>query len=309
MLEVRMIQLAHTSSRNTGIQPPQSASAFNVYSEEQSILNSNASTVQQIISSGLAKADDPIAILGILIASGDVSSSLFSNGMALFGGGITQSALSPGSATFNIALNSSESRELDEMQLRLGDGESATIKSGTKYPIQTSSYSSMGTTSSAIAGLSAAGASSSLTSLLSSYASSVANVPMVEYQDLGLTLKAMPKVLRNDDVALTIDMKIDALSGSSINSNPILNNRAYSAVVTLKKGEAVAVVSELDKNESRAVSGMPGISEIPGLNNVTDKDAQKDYSTLLIMITPHVIRGTQASGHSAMMRIEQEQAH
>ena len=41
MLEVRLIQLAHTSERKTGVQPPQSVSAFNVYSEEQSILNAN----------------------------------------------------------------------------------------------------------------------------------------------------------------------------------------------------------------------------------------------------------------------------
>ena len=38
MLEVRLIQIAHTSERNTGIQPPQTVSAFNVYAEEQSIL-------------------------------------------------------------------------------------------------------------------------------------------------------------------------------------------------------------------------------------------------------------------------------
>jgi hypothetical protein len=42
MLEVRLIQLAHTSTRNTGVQPPQSISAFNVYAEEQSILNANS---------------------------------------------------------------------------------------------------------------------------------------------------------------------------------------------------------------------------------------------------------------------------
>ena len=131
---------------------------------------------------------------------------------------------------------------------------------------------------------------------------------MVEYQDLGLTLKATPKVLRNDDVALNIDMKIDALSGGSINGNPILNNRAYSGVVTVKEGETVAVVSELDKSESRAVSGTPGISEIPGLNNLTGNDNQKNYATLLIVITPHVVRGTQAAGHSPMMRVEKSAA-
>jgi hypothetical protein len=304
LLEVRLIQIAHTSARNTGVQPPQTMTAWNVYGEEQAILKANASLVQQIISSGLAAPGDTLAILGILLASGQVSSSIFSNGIALFGGGITQSALSPGTATANFSLNSSDSRELDQIQLRLGDGESATLRTGTRYPIQTSSFSSLSASVSSIAGLSAAGSSSSLSSLLGSYGSSVPNVPQVEYQDLGLTLKATPKVLRNSDVALTVDLKIDALSGSSINGNPILNNRAYSGVVTVGAGEAVVVASELDKSESRAVSGTPGISEIPGLNNLTDKDGQKNYATLLIVMTPHVIRGTQAAGHSPILRIE-----
>jgi type II secretory pathway component GspD/PulD (secretin) len=304
MLEVRMIQLAHTNTRNTGVQPPQSISAYNAYAEEQSILNANASTVQEIISSGLASSSDTWAIIGILVAAGDVSSSLFTNGFALFGGGITESALAPGKATANLNLNSSDSRELDHMQLRLGDGEDATIRLGSHYPIQTSSYSSLSTSSSTIAGLTSAGTSSSLSSLVASYTDSTSNVPMVEYHDLGLTLKATPKVLRNDDVALKIDMKIEALSGTSLNGNPILNNRAWSGVVTVKQGEAVEVVSEMDKSESRAVSGVPGLSEIPGMNNLTGKDTEKNYSTLLIIITPHVIRGTQAAGRSTMMRVE-----
>jgi Flp pilus assembly secretin CpaC len=304
LLEVRMIQLAHTSTRNTGVQPPASMSAFNVYAQEQSILNANQSLVQQIISSGLAAPGDTLTILGILLASGQVSSSLFSNGIALFGGGLTLSALAPGKSTLNLNLNSSDSRELDQIQLRLGDGEAATIKTGTKYPIQTSSYSSLGASVPNIPGLTGAGASGSLTSLLASYSGSVPNVPMVQYQDLGLTLKATPKVLRNDEVALTIDMKIDALAGTYINGNPVLNNRSWSGVVTLKQGEAVEVISEMDKSESRAVSGTPGISEIPGLKNLTGNDTQKNYATLLVVITPHVIRGTQAAGHSPMMRVE-----
>ena len=304
MLEVRLIQIAHTSQSNTGVQPPQSVSAFNVYAEEQSILNANQSLVQQIISSGLAAPGDTLAILGILLASGQVSSSLFSNGIALFGGGLTQSALAPGGVTANLNLNSSDSRELDEMQLRLGDGEKATMRSGTRYPIQTSSFSGLAGSVPNIPGLTGAGASGALSSLLSQFGGSVPNVPQVEYQDLGLTLSATPKVMRNNDVALTIEMKIDALSGSSINGNPILNNRAYSGVVTLKQGEGVVVVSDLDKQQSRAISGVPGISEIPGLNDLTENNPQKSFASLLIVITPYVIRGTQSAGHSQMMRIE-----
>jgi len=238
-----------------------------------------------------------------LLASGQVSSSLFSNGVALFGGGLTASALAPGALSANFSLNTSDSRELDQLELRLGDGEKATLRTGTRYPIQTSSFSSIAGSVPNIPGLTGAGNSGSLSSLLASY-SSVPNIPQVEYQDLGLTLAATPKIMRNDDVALTLDLKIAALSGGSINGNPILNNRAYSGVVTLKRGEAVEVVSELDKSETRAVNGAPGISEIPGLNSLSGNNNQKNYSTLLIVITPHVVRGTQAAGHSPMMRVE-----
>jgi type II secretory pathway component GspD/PulD (secretin) len=227
LLDVRLIQIAHTSEHNTGVTPPQTFSAFNVYAEEQSLLNTNQSLVQQIVSSGLAAPGDTLAILGILLASGQVSSSLFSNGVALFGGGLTASALSPGGATANFNLNSSDSRELDQIQLRVADGEPGTLKEGERYPIQTSSFSSLSASIPNIPGLTGAGASGSLSSLLSSLQGGVPSVPQVEYQDLGLTLKATANVMRDNDVALTIDMKITALAGTSINGNPILDNRHH----------------------------------------------------------------------------------
>lgn len=307
LLDVRLIQLAHTNKRNTGAQLPQQITAFNVYAEEQAILNQNRALVQQIISSGLAAPGDTLAILGILLASGQVSSSLFQNGIALFGGGLTLSGLSLPPVTLNLNLNSSESRELDQLQLHLGDGEEGTIKSGSRYPIETSQYSNLGTSGIAIPGLTTAGTSGSLSSLLSQLNSGAQSIPQIEYQDLGLTFKATPRVIRNGEVALTMDLKITALAGSSINGLPILNNRSYSGVATLKDGSGVVLVSEVDKEESRALSGLPGLTEIPGLNNVTDTDVQRNYASLLIIVAPHVIRGTQAAGRSPMMRIERGQ--
>ena len=303
VLDVRMLQIAHTSTRNTGVQPPQSITAFNVYAEEQSILNANQSLVQEIISSGLAAPGDTLAILAILLASGQVSSSLFSNGLALFGGGLTQSALVPGSITANFNLNTSDTREVDDIRMRLGDGQDGTLKLGTRYPIETSQYSSLGSNTSSLAGLTSAGTSSSLSSLLGQLNAGALEVPQIQYQDLGLTLKVTPKVLRNGDVVLSLDLTLDGLAGTSVNGLPVLSNRAYSGVVMLRQGAAAVLASELDQSESRAITGTPGISEIPGMNNLTGKDFQKNYATLLIVITPHVVRGTQAAGHSPMFRV------
>jgi general secretion pathway protein D len=308
LLDVRLIQLVHNNGHNIGFTPPQQITAFNVYAEEQSILSQNQELVQQIISSGLASPGDTLGILAILLASGQVSSSLFQNGVALFGGGLGLSGISPGPATLNLNLNSSESRELDDVQMHLGDGEDGTLKSGSRYPIETSQYSDLGTSGISIPGLTTAGTSGSLSSLLSQLNAGAQTIPQVQYQDLGLTFKATPRVLRSGDVALTMDLKLTALGGSSINGLPVLNNRSYSGVANVKEGSAVVLVSEVDKEESRALSGWPGLTEIPGLNTVTDTNVQKNYASLLIVITPHVIRGTQPAGHTPMIRIARGQS-
>ena len=64
------------------------------------------------------------------------------------------------------------------------------------------------------------------------------------------------------------------------------------------------VATEVDKSESLAISGTPGISEIPGMNDLTGKDSEKNYATIVIVMTPHVVRGTQAAGHTPMMRVD-----
>ena len=303
MLDVRMIQVAHTHGTNTGVTPPQAITAFNVYAEEQALLNQNQALVQQIISSGLAAPGDTLAILGILLASGQVSSPLLSQGFALFGGGLTLSGLSWGPTTANLALNSSDSRQLDNVEMRLGDDQDGMLKLGTRYPIETSSYSSLSPTIPSIPGLTSPGSSSGLGSLLAGLTGSIPTVPQVQYQDIGLTLKVHPRVLRNGNVALSLDMTLDSLAGQSVNGLPVLNNRSYTGVVMLRQGGAAVVGGDIDESESRALTGWPGLSELPGMNNVTDKNLQQNYATLLIVITPHVVRGTQAAGHSPMFKV------
>jgi general secretion pathway protein D len=306
LLDVKLIQLAHNNQRNTGVQLPQQVTAFNIYAEEQSILNANAALVQQIISSGLAAPGDTLAILAILLASGAVSSPIFQNGIVVFGGGLTATGLTVSPLTINLNINSSDSRELDQFQMHLGDGEEGTLKSGTRYPIMTSSFSNLGGIGQNIPGLNTPGTSTGLAGILSSLTGAGSGtIPMIEYQDLGLTLKATPSVMRSGEVALKIDMKISALAGSQINGVPILANRAWSGVVTVGQNQAVVVASEMDKQETRAVSGTPGLSEVPGLNNaIGSTDAQRNYATLVILLTPHVVRSPRHSDHTPMVHVD-----
>ena len=303
LIDVRIISLAHNHTLNTGTQLPQSFTAFNVYSEEQAILSQNAALVQQIIASGLAAPGDTLTILGILLASGQISGSIFNSGIILFGGGLTLSGISPAPATFDLNLNSSESRELEDFQLRLADNEDGTMKSGTRYPITTSSLTSTGKSLN-IPGLNLPGTSGSLSSLLSSVSGQIPTVPQIQYQDLGLVLKARPRILRSGRVALNLDIKISALAGSSVNGVPVLANRSYACDVIMPDDQAIVIAGELDKSETRAISGIPGLSEIPGLNDITEKTTDQNSSTLLIILTPHVVRRPFGLFQGPMMPVE-----
>ena len=273
-LDVQLYNIAKQRTVNVGVQLPQQTTLFNVPTELNSVLNGNQSLVQQIISSGLASAGDFAAIAAILIASGQVSSSILNQPFATFGGGDTLTGLAPGSATLNLALNSSDSRSLDQMTLRVLDQEESTLKSGTRYPIITSTYSSLAGSSVNIPGLSTAGLSSTLAGLgisassLSAASSQV--IPQVQYEDLGLTLKVKPYIQKDRDITLNIDLTIASLAGASLNNIPVLDNQEYKGIITLKQGTSALVVSSLSKQQSSAVSGVPGLSEIPGFQSTTN---------------------------------------
>jgi len=310
-LDVRLFDIAKTRTVNVGLQLPQQTSVFNIPTELNSVLSSNSSLVQQIISSGLASAGDYAAIAAILIASGQVSNSVLNQPFATFGNGLTYTGIAPGSVTGNLALNSSDSRVLDQMTLRLLDQEESTLKSGTRYPIITSTYSSLAGSSLNIPGLSTPGLSSTLASLgvSASSLSSTTNetIPQVQYEDLGLTLKVKPSVQKDRDITLKLDLKIDSLAGASINNIPVLDNQQYTATITLKPGASALVVSSLSKQQSTAVSGVPGLSELPGFQSTTNNNTQNDVSNLLIVITPQIIRlaHRQEAGRMIVMPVHE----
>jgi general secretion pathway protein D len=84
-------------------------------------------------------------------------------------------------------------------------------------------------------------------------------------------------------------MKIEALGGSSINSIPILNNRALTSTISMPDGKMAMLAALVSRNEIRSIDGLPGISELPGFQG-TDKDKELDTDELLITITPHIVR-------------------
>ncbi|MGA7318537.1 MAG: hypothetical protein WBX22_31740 [Silvibacterium sp.] len=292
-LEVRLYSIAKTRALNIGVQLPQQTTVFNVPSELNSFLANNQSLVQQIISSGLASSGDFAAIAAIIIASGAATGSILSQPFGVFGGGNTLTGVTIGGATANLSLNSSDTRALDNITLRVLDQEESTIRAGTHYPIITSTYSNLAGSSLAIPGLSSAGISSALAGLGiggTALSTTSQTLPQVQYEDLGLSLKVKPYVQKQRDVTLNLDLKIDSLSGTTLNGNPVLDNQQYTSIITLREGESALVVSAMSKQQSRAVTGVPGLSDLPGFQSTTNNQTENDVSDLLILVTPHIVR-------------------
>src|SRR5262249_41782119 len=136
--------------------------------------------------------------------------------------------------TFHLALNSSDTRALDSIKLRLADRQTGDFRSGTRYPIITSTYTSgLAGTPTSLAGVTINGVSAS--SLLNQ--SSSVTIPQIQYEDLGLILKVTPTVQKSGLVSMKLDLKIEALAGGSLNNIPVLANRQYVSDVTVADGE------------------------------------------------------------------------
>lgn len=305
LLDMKIFEIARTRTLDLGVQPPQQFSAFNLNTELQSVLNGNQALISQIVSSGLANANDLTAIAAILLASGQISNSILSQPFVTFGGGLTATGLTLGTTAFNLALNTSDSRAIDQLQLRVEDQEPGNILAGLRYPIVQSSYSNLTTAGVNIPGLNSAGLSSQLTALgLNTTALNQQTIPQVQYQDLGLALKATPHIHRDQSVALKLDLKVQALGGTSLNQIPIITNRQFTADLDLKNGESALVSSDLTTSEALAISGLPGLSEIPGLASATsNRNVQRTTDELVVLITPHVVRLSHAAGVSPVMLV------
>jgi type II secretory pathway component GspD/PulD (secretin) len=298
VFDVKVYSVDHSRMRNLGVVLPSSFTAYNLATEAQNIISANSSLVEQLIANGIIPSGTSnVAIAAYLVFVAGVSgSTALTNTFMVFGGGSTTTGITTANApTLNLALSTSDARTLEDVQLRAGNMQNAIFKAGMRYPIQTSLYSDIasGTTNTTVNGV-------SLSSLLSQYlgSSSLSNgsvIPQVQYEDLGLTLTVNPKIQWTGDITTHIEVKITALAGASLNGIPILASRLFSSDLTVHDGDTVMMMSQTNSTETAAVTGMPGLSEIPGFQSTTNKNGSKSTGELVLLVTPHITRRAHTS--------------
>jgi general secretion pathway protein D len=268
MLDLQVFQLSGTYARQIGLHVPDS---FNLYSLGAALSGVNSGASEATILSTLESED----------------SSILSNPLTTFGGGISFFGLSLDQLSAELSVNDSSSRSLDHVQLRASQQKDATFKMGLRYPIQTSSYSSI-TGSVSTSTLQSLGLSSSQISSLTSASSST--IPSVSYEDIGLTLKAKTIVHGRSGVSLDLELQLRTLGSTSVNGNPIIFNRVYKGATLLKEGDAAVVAGTIIKSDEKSMSGLPAFSAVAGLGALTSqRSKQEEDDELLILITPYIV--------------------
>ncbi len=267
MLEVNEYEIDFDNLRQYGLSLPTSFTVFNIPSEIRRVLGSGAqSVIDQLNKTGTI---DPSTISASSLAN--LAGSPLLLPFVFFGGGQSLTGVTVSPIGAQLSQTKSYASNTERAQLRSLDGEVATFRVGTKFPIVSSNFNTVA--------FSARGSVSA------------GSIPQFTYIDLGLTLKITPHYHADGEVKLDFEMEIQGLGTQSINSIPELTTRSFKGNITAMEGEPSVVAGLLTDTETKATSGYPGLGQIPGLQalvNTNNRDTA--HTEIIVVITPRVIR-------------------
>ena len=284
MLDLKVFQVSHTYARSIGLHVPDNFNLFNIPVAALAALGGQniQQLINQLVSSGGINQAGNQTISALLAQLQSQQNSIFSQPLATFGGGLTFMGLSLDHLAAVLSMNESSVQELDHVQLRASQEKDATFKLGERYPILNASFAPIYN-------------NSAIASVIGNQ-SYAAPFPSVNYEDIGLTLKAKPVVHNNSDIALELELQFRTLGSINTNGIPDILNREYKGGILLKDGEPAVVAGMLTKSDQKSLSGLPVLSTIPALGVLTSQTTkQEEDDELLILITPHVVRSPERS--------------
>jgi hypothetical protein len=123
--------------------------------------------------------------------------------------------------------------------------------------------------------------------------------PGSQYEDIGLKVKATPRIHPDGVINLELAIEIKSLTGTSINSIPVITNREFDETISAKQDESTLLSGMIDHEESMAISGLPGLALIPGAGLLMGtRNPVKADTQLLILITPRLARPVPGTGRT-----------
>lgn len=260
IVDIAVMQVSKDRSRTLGLNPPTSATLT-----LQPNINQTTTTTPTV---------NPITGLP---TPGTTTNGTTNNGISLNTLGnlnATDFQVTIPSANLSAVMNNSDTKLIQNPQIRALDGQKASLKIGDRVPVATGSFQP---------GIGGVGIN-----------------PLVntqfQYLDVGVNIDITPHVHANGDVTLKILMDVSAVTGQqNIGgiSQPIIGQRKIEHEIRLKDGEANLLGGIMEDQQTKSLSGIPGLAQIPILRYLFGQTTQ-DHSEnqIVFAIVPHIIRGT-----------------
>jgi general secretion pathway protein D len=253
IVDIAVLQVSKDKSRTLGLLPPSSATVT-----LQS--NINTTTTTATTNSGT----------GGTVTSG-TGTGLNLNTLGNLNA--TDFTVTIPSANLSAVMGDSDTKMLQNPQVRALDNQKATLKIGERVPVATGSFQP---------GIGGVGIN-----------------PLVntqfQYLDVGVNIDVTPHVHADREVTLKITMEISSVVGqSSIGgiSQPIIGQKKIEHEIRLRDGESSLIGGIFDDSQTKSLAGIPGLAQIPILRYLFGQVSQdKSQDETVFAITPHIIRG------------------
>lgn len=208
-------------------------------------------------------------------------------------------------AVANFALTDNRTRIIQDPEIRVTDGQKATLKIGNRVPVATGSFQ-------AGVGVGVGGGAGVVNPLVNT---------QFQYIDVGVNIDVTPRVHPDNQVSMKLTIEVSSIAGTSniggINQ-PVISQRKIEHDVRLREGEVNVLGGLIDRTDTNNSNGIPGLGQIPGLDYLFASHTKElQDNEVLIVLTPHIIRlpsitaenlRAMAAGTDTVVRVYREGA-
>jgi general secretion pathway protein D len=114
------------------------------------------------------------------------------------------------------------------------------------------------------------------------------------YIDVGVNVDLTPRVHDNNEISMHVDLDISSVAGT-VNlggiDQPIIQQNKISHDLRVREGEVSLLAGLVQQQESKSVTGIPGLSSIPLIRRLfSGESIDRNKSELMIALIPHIVR-------------------
>jgi general secretion pathway protein D len=177
-------------------------------------------------------------------------------------------------ATANAILTDNKTRIIQDPEVRVSDGQKATLKIGDRVPVATGSFQ---------AGVGVG--TSTVNPLVNT---------QFQYIDVGVNIDVQPRVHPDGDVSMKLSVEVSQITGTSNIGGieqPVISQRKIEHDIRLKDGEVSVLGGLMERTVTKNVNGIPGLAQLPLFRYLfSDNSNEVAEDEVLIVLTPHVLR-------------------